>query len=155
MPARVHAIALPSELGEFTDELRQIFRDLGRTFGAESLAGECSPSVDVFETDDSIEITVDLAGVDRSAIRVMSKGNAVLIAGEKPPRRVRGEATFHLVERGYGRFARVVRVVRPCDMDKATATLVAGELRVSLPRIADRRGRAIQIAVKAAKGRDE
>ena len=155
MPARVHSIALPSELGDFTDELRQIFLDLGRTFGAESLAGECSPAVDVFETDDSVEITVDMAGVDRSAIRLMRKGNAILIAGEKPPRRVRGEATFHLVERGYGRFARVVRVARPCDMEKATATLIAGELRVSLPRIPDRRGRAIPIAVKMPTGQDE
>jgi hypothetical protein len=38
-----------------------------------------------------------------------------LIAGQKMPRRS-GDASFHLVERGYGRFARVVRLTTACDM---------------------------------------
>src|SRR5215475_2299752 len=147
MRPRIHAIAVPSEIGEFADEVRRVFLELGRVFGAESLAGECSPAVDVFETDDAIEIVVDLPGVDPASIRVFSKGDAVLIAGEKRSRRVRGESSFHLVERGYGRFARAVRVSRPCDSARATATLVDGELRVSLPKIADRRGRAVPIPV--------
>jgi len=148
MRPRIHAIAVPSELGEFTEELRRIFLDLGRTTDCESLAGECAPAVDLFETDESVEVVADLPGVDRSAIRILSKGDWILIAGEKPPRRVVGESSFHLVERGYGRFARAVRVTRACDMSRASATLVAGELRVSLPRVEDRRGRALRIAIK-------
>jgi HSP20 family protein len=147
MRYRVHAIAVPSELGEFSDEVRRLFVELGRAFGAESLAGECSPALDVYETDDTVEIVVDLPGVDASAVRILSKGDAVLVAGEKPPRRVRGESSFHLVERGYGRFARAVRIVRPCNMSGARAALVEGELRVTLPKLADRRGRAIQIPI--------
>jgi len=147
MRPRIHAIALPSEIGDFADEVRQVFLELGRVFGAESLAGECSPPVDVYETDDAVEITVDLPGTDPSTVRVMGKGDSVLVVGEKPSRRVRGESSFHLVERGYGRFARAVRVVRPCDMARATAKLLQGELRISLPKIPDRRGRAIPIPV--------
>jgi HSP20 family protein len=142
---RSRIIPLPSEIGDFADEVRRVFLELGRVFGPESLAGECSPPVDVYETDDAIEIVVDLAGVDASAVRLRSKGDAVLIAGEKPPRRVRSESTFHLVERGYGRFARVVRVQRPCDTSRARAVLADGELRVSLPKIAERRGHAVHI----------
>jgi HSP20 family protein len=148
MRARVHAIALPSEIGDFVDEVRKVFVELGRVFGPESLAGECSPAVDVYETDDSVEIVADLAGVKPAAIRVISKGDSVLIAGEKPPRRVRGESSFHQVERGYGRFARVVRIGRPCDTARATATFAAGELHISLPKLSDRRGRAIPIQVR-------
>jgi HSP20 family protein len=147
MPPRIHAVALPSEIGDFADEVRKVFLELGRVFGADSLAGECAPPVDIYETDDSIEIAVDLPGVDAATVQVMSKGDAVLIVGEKPPRRVRGESSFHLVERGYGRFARAVRIARPCDMARATAALVAGELRISLPKIADRRGRAVRIPI--------
>jgi HSP20 family protein len=145
--ARIHAVAFPSEIGDFSDEVRRVFLELGRVFGADSLAGECAPAIDVYETDDTIEIAVDLPGVDLAAVRVLTKGDAVLIAGEKPPRRARGESSFHLVERGYGRFARAVRVVRACDMSRASATLVEGELRVSLPKIGERRGRAIPITV--------
>jgi len=147
MPARVHTIAFPSEVGDFSDEVRQVFLELGRVFGPESLAGEYAPALDVYETDDTVEVAVDLPGVDAAAVRILSKGDALLIAGEKPPRRVRGESSFHLVERGYGRFVRVVRVSQSCDTSKARAMLVAGELRVSLPKIAERRGRTTPIAI--------
>jgi HSP20 family protein len=141
-------LAIPSELGDFSDEVRRVYIELGRAFGSESLAGECSPALDVYETDDALEITVDLPGVSASAIRVLAKNDGVLIAGEKSARRTRAESSFHLVERGYGRFARVVRLGRACDTAHAQATLAAGELRVSIPKIGDRRGRAVPIAVK-------
>jgi HSP20 family protein len=148
MRTRVHsAVAIPSEIGDFVDEVRHVFLELGRVFGAESLAGECAPPLDVFETDDAVEIVVDLPGVDPSAVRILSKGDSVLIAGDKAPRRARSESSFHLVERGYGRFARVVRIGRACDMSRARATIAGGELVISIPKIADRRGRAIQIPI--------
>jgi HSP20 family protein len=150
MRSRIQAVALPSEIGDFADEVRRVFLELGRVFGAESLAGECSPPIDVYETDDTLEIVVDLPGATADAVRVLSKGDTVLIVGEKAPRRVRGESTFHLVERGYGRFARVLRLTRPCDTSKARAAFGNGELRVSIPKIADRRGQTITIPISAS-----
>jgi len=147
MRTRVHAVAIPSEISEFTDEVRRIFAELGRTFGAESLAGECVPPLDIYETDDAVEIVVDLPGADRRTVRLLAKGGLLLVAGEKAPRRARSESSFHLVERGYGRFARVVRVDRACDTSKARATMIQGELRITIPKIAERRGRAIAIAI--------
>jgi len=151
MRSRIHAVVLPSEAAEFADEVRRAFVDLGRAFGLESLAGECSPPVDVYETDEAIEIAVDLPAVDPNAVRVIFKGGAVLIVGEKSARRSRGESTFHLVERGFGRFARAVRLARPCDGARARATLANGELRITVPKTEERRGRSIQVPV-AARG---
>ena len=138
---------MPSEIGDFTDEVRLVFLELGRVFGGESLAGECSPAVDVYETDDTMEITVDLPGIVPGALRLLGKGDNILIAGEKSARRARGESSFHLVERGYGHFARVVRLARACDTAKARARLLDGELRISIPKIADRRRTAIPITI--------
>jgi HSP20 family protein len=149
---RIHAIPLSSDLGDFADEVRQVYRELGRAFGAESLAGECAPPVDVYESDDTVEIAVDLPGVDAASVRLIRKGDSVLIAGEKPPQRPRGESSFHLVERGYGRFARVVRVGPACDLSRTKATLAHGELRVSLPKMADRRGRAVRVTIDNGGG---
>src|SRR5262249_61439442 len=128
MRQRIHAITIPSEVAEFPDEVRQVYRELGRVFESDSLASECAPAIDVYETDDVVEIVVDLPGTAPSAVRVLSKGDAILVIGEKPPRRVRGESTFHLVERGYGRFARAVRVSHPCATPRARAGLAGGEL---------------------------
>jgi HSP20 family protein len=145
---RSRVVAVPSEVGDFADEVRRAFLELGRVFGVESLAGECAPPIDIYETDTALEITVDLPGVAADAVRVMSKGDTILIVGEKMPRRAGGDASFHLVERGYGRFARAARLTRACDTSQARASLVNGELRVTVPKLAERRGRTIKIAIE-------
>jgi HSP20 family molecular chaperone IbpA len=95
---------------------------------------------------------VDLPGVDPTGVRVVVRGDAVLIAGYKTPRRGRGESSFHLVERGFGRFGRLVRVATAaCDTAKARATLDNGELRVTLPKISDRRGARFEVAVQTRR----
>src|SRR5437867_2870752 len=125
---RSHSIAVSVEIGEFADEVRRIFSELGRGYGSESLAGECTPGLDVYETDEAMEIVVELPGVTPASVRVIAKGRSILIAGDKPRRRAGSESTFYLVERGYGRFARVVRLDRACDPAHARATIADGEL---------------------------
>ena len=56
-----------------------------------------------------------------------------------------GPASYHLVERDFGRFARAVRVHVAVDAARASATLRDGELRIVLPKIAERRGRGIPV----------
>jgi HSP20 family molecular chaperone IbpA len=41
----------------------------------------------------------------------------------------------------------VARLTKPCDSSRARATLVSGELRVTLPKIDDRRGRTTTIQI--------
>ena len=138
---------LPSEAGDFAEEVRRIFAELGHSADAASLTGECSPPIDVHETDESLEISVDLPGVPPAAIRIIVKGSALLVLGEKIARRARGESSFHLVERGFGRFARTVRLSSACDPSRARATLRNGELRITLPKITDRRGLIINVPI--------
>ena len=145
---------LSSEVGDFADEIRRIFRELGRGGEADALAGECSPPIDVLETDEALEITVDVPGVEAAGVRVAIKGDMVLIAGEKLPRRGRGDSSFHLVERGFGRFARTVRLSAACETAKARLTLQRGELRLTLPKLRERRGQLIEIHVETEKLRN-
>ena len=100
------------------------------------------PLVDVFETERTVEIVLDLPGVSPEAVRVLFKAGVLLIVGEKerPDLTKRGPASFHLVERDFGRFARAVRIKSAIDGAKVSARLANGELRVVLPRIAERRG---------------
>jgi HSP20 family protein len=146
MRSRIQVV-LPSEVGEFSEEVRRVFLELGRAYGPDSLTGECSPAVDVYETDEHLEIVVDLPGVDAQAVRVVIKGSAVLIAGEKTPRRGRGDSSFHLVERGFGRFARLVRATTACDTGQARAVMAEGELRVSIPKLIERRGQSFRVPI--------
>jgi HSP20 family protein len=139
---------MPPEIAEFTEEVRQVFEELGRALGSRLMTQHYSPPLDIYERDHAVEIVMDAPGVDPAAVRVVIKRDAVLIVGEKPERRPRPGSSFHLIERSFGRFARAVRVAGPCDMARATARLVDGELRVTLPKIAERRGRLIEITVQ-------
>ena len=151
MRPRIHAVVLGSESSEFADEVRRLFAELGRAGGPTGLTGECAPAVDVYETDEAVEIVLDVPGLDPAAVRIVIKGDAVLVVGEKTARRAHRESTFHLVERGFGRFARTVRLGSSCDTGRARATLVDGELRIRVPKIADRRGTPFQVKIEPVR----
>ena len=113
-------------------------------------SGECRPSLDVRETDDVVEVSVDLAGVAAEAIRVLFRAGVLVVVGEKAPAATAGDEQFHLVEREFGRFARAVRLEGAFDVGNARAALQHGELTITLPKIADRRGGALRIPVSAS-----
>ena len=114
-------------------------------------AGECEPPMDVVETANAIELIVDLPGVALSSINVVFSQGTVIVAGRKTPAVcAHAQAAFHLAERSFGRFVRAVRLSGAFDAGKATAKFDAGELHIVLPRIEERRGRDIKIAVTGA-----
>lgn len=112
-----------------------------------AIPAECSPALDVLETDAGVELVMDLPGVAASSLQIVFSRNVLIVAGEKLPAREQADAAFHLAERGFGRFARAVRLEGAYDAGRAHASLAAGELRVRLPRIEERRGREIRIAI--------
>ena len=136
---------------DLSDDVHRLLEDLARRRPEKRqlVAGECMPVVDVFETDRAVEIVLDLPGVAADAVRVLFKSGVLLIVGEKerPDLTRRGPASFHLVERDFGRFARAVRISAAIDGSQARARLVNGELRIVLPRIADRRGTGLMVPI--------
>jgi HSP20 family protein len=146
---------IPSAEGrELEDDIRELFADLAAALPQDRRAftGECHPSLDVRETDESLEVIVDVAGVPPEALRVLFRGNILIVAGEKAPQPASEMQTYHLVEREFGRFARAVRVSGAFDLQRAQATVVNGELVVLLPKLADRRGRPHHISVTGPNG---
>ena len=147
-------VLLSSEVRDFSEEVGRLFEDLDRSTGASrrAPAGHCTPVLDVQETVDALEVVVDLPGVTPEYVRVLIKNAVLVIAGEKPSPYLagRGDATFHLVERNFGRFARAVKLDGAVDAGRARAVLSAGELRVSIPKLDERRGRDILVPVVSA-----
>jgi HSP20 family protein len=129
------------------DDIRRLVRLLDEAGDEGAGQAECAPPVDVVEHQDRVEITVDLPGVARAALRVLFAKGTLVIAGRKLPHVCSNSVAFHLAERRFGRFVRAVRVSGALDAGRATASLNAGELRVVLPRIEERRGREIHIDV--------
>lgn len=137
------------ESQELAEDVRALFEDLAASLHHEQRAfsGECRPALDVRETDDAVEITMDASGVPGKAIRVLFRGGILLVVGEKAPVRITHEQTFHLVEREFGRFARAVKIAGAFDVAHAHAAIQHGELTIVLPKMTERRGRAHRIPV--------
>ncbi len=148
----LHRLLMASESRELADDISRLLDDLARSAGRRLAPGETTPARDVLETDSAVEIDLDVPGVPADQMRVLIKNGIVIVAGEKLPQDAgqRADGTFHLVERGFGHFARAVRLTGAFDAGLARATLQGGELRIVIPKIAERRGREIVVRIDEA-----
>jgi HSP20 family protein len=133
-------------------DIRRILQWLEADGCTEGEAGNWLPPMDVLETAAGIDIVADLPGVDQATLRVIITKGVVVIAGHKRASGCAHQmATFHLAERCFGRFARLLELDGAFDAGQARATFRCGVLHVVIPRIDERRGAAIQVPVSVAE----
>ena len=136
---------------DLADDARRLLAELDREVpGAASLTAECRPPLDVLETATALEIVVDLPGVPPDSVRVAIRRSTLLVVGAKNAPGADPAIRYHLAERSYGRFARAVRLLETVDPSRARALASAGELRIILPRLEDRRGMMRVVPVELA-----
>ena len=129
-------------------ERRELPAELLRLLDATPVAAECTPPLDIIETEAAIEAILDIPGVPRDSVEIVFSGNVLLVTGQKLPAVCEHrDAAFHIAERSFGRFARAIGVDGAFDAGRATASLADGELRIVLPRLAERRGGQIRIPI--------
>jgi HSP20 family protein len=130
-------------------ERRELPAELLRLLDARPAAAECTPPLDVIETDEGIEAVLDVPGVPESSIEIVFSRNVLLVAGQKVAAVCEHrDAAFHIAERSFGRFGRAIKVDGAFDAGRATATLANGELRIFLARRTERRGAQIRIPIQ-------
>jgi len=107
-----------------------------------------SPRVDVAETDDEVQVTAELPGMEEKEIEVTLDGDALRIRGEKKAENERKDGEVFRSERYYGAFDRVVPL--PCEVEngKAEAEFKNGVLTVTLPKTERSRSRRRKIEIR-------
>lgn len=131
-----------------SEELRRLFDLLDGESQAAGGTGECNPPIDVIESAAQLDVVLDLPGVKPDAVQLVFARGTLVIAGTKLPASCgHKDAAFHMAERTFGRFGRAVRIGGAVDAGRARATLRKGELRIVFPRIEERRGGQIRIAI--------
>ncbi|MBT6158256.1 MAG: Hsp20/alpha crystallin family protein [Planctomycetaceae bacterium] len=145
-------------LGRFFDRdpfrsLQHQMDDLMASFsrewdGSHWLSTEFHPSIDVSETDDAIEIRVDLPGIKPEEVDVEVRGNLLQITGERKEEREEKGKTWHRTERHVGKFARTMTL--PCDVqdNEVEAECCEGVLRITLPKAEQARTHKIPVRAK-------
>jgi HSP20 family protein len=146
LPAR----QLASTFEELAKEFESMF---GRPAGAPSIfekneGGRFLPTLDVSETPDAYQVTVDIPGVKPEDVKLEIHENHLVVSGKRESCSEKKDKNFHRVERSFGEFHRSVLLPSAVDQDKIDATYDAGVLHVSLPKAV--KNGAKKIEVKAA-----
>ena len=103
------------------------------------------PSLDMSETDTSIEAKLDLPGVKPEDVEIQLNGNILTISGERKEEEEEKGKTFHRVERRVGSFSRSITLPCPVEEDKVAASYKDGVLTVTLPKTDEAKTRKIKI----------
>lgn len=133
--------------------IRREMEDMFRTFdrGLPSLrVGAGLPAINVAETKDAFEVTVEIPGVEEKDINVSLDGNELVISGEKKEETKKDEKDWHIEERSYGSFYRSMSLpFRPED-GAVEAHLDKGVLHLNIKKPAEVAKSAKTIEIKPA-----
>ena len=109
------------------------------------------PRVNVSETENELQVTAELPGVDEKNIDVTVTGDQVTIKGEKrsevDEKQDEKGRSFRRMERSYGSFERTMALPFDIDPDKVHATFRNGVLTLTLPKPADAKKKSKKIAI--------
>lgn len=142
-------------------ELRRLHEKVERLFGAleEALESEStglfdsfSPAVDLCENKKLVEVLVELPGITIDEINLTVTAKDIIIEGEKKHSPNTKKAISHFCcERPYGKFHRRIQLRWAININKTTAELKNGILKILLPKLNDRRGQSVKIPIKSVE----
>jgi HSP20 family protein len=109
----------------------------------------CQPPSDVVEVDNAVRVLLEIPGVPIASVQVRVLGNRIEVTGEKVPDFPPGETSFLCLERIFGKFQRAFEVRGSVNLGEVSARMANGILVITIPKVAERRGRERRIPVTA------
>ncbi len=102
---------------------------------------------DVSETDEAIEMTAELPGIDEKDLELIVSDGVLTLKGEKRAEKEEKEKDYYLSERRYGAFTRSMRLPETVDLNKIKASFDKGVLTVIAPKRAEMKAKKKKIAI--------
>ena len=106
-----------------------------------------SPSVDVYEDQDSIVIKADLPGMKQEDIEIEMTGDTITLQGERKFEDEARREKYVRVERQYGAFQRSFTIGIPIEADKVKAVYRNGILELTIPKAEATKPKKVQVSV--------
>ena len=104
-----------------------------------------APPVDVYETERTYVIAVEVPGLTRDRIELSVEKSRITIQGRREARPGAGAVHFHQIERGHGTFRRSFEFAASIDTGHITADLADGVLTVTVPKVPPPPARKIEV----------
>lgn len=124
------------ERGQIQQEMEMAFRSLisgARTTGGVQ-TGCWRPAVEVYEVEDALVVTVEIAGVHEEDLNVEIDDSVLRVAGNRPFRGENRRRVYHQTGIPYGKFEAEVFLPFAVALDDVEAEYQNGILEVRLPR---------------------
>lgn len=126
------------------DEMNELrTRFLGEDEGW--LAGGTLPSIDLSETDNAVEVRMDVPGVKAKDIDVQLNGNLLTVTAHRDEEKEEKGRTYHRIERQTGRYTRTISLPSPVVESEVAAEYHDGVLAITLPKTDDSKAHKIKV----------
>lgn len=145
---------LRDEIDRFFDDFFGNFFEapLGLRRGMPAFGGGYYPALDIVDRDDSVDVYVELPGLDEQDVEVSVTDGGLTIRGEKKQEFADEGIGWARAERSYGAFQRTIPLPTGVDADKTRATFTKGVLRVCLPKTEPTKARRVPIEANVQTG---
>ncbi len=109
------------------------------------------PNTDVYVTEGSLVVKVELAGMRKEDLELTVEGNRLKISGQRPDGCRAPKCTFLVMEINYGAFESIIEVPAGYDLSQAEASYQNGFLRVDVPELAQPSSKTISVSNHSGK----
>src|SRR5579862_4805481 len=136
------------DLNALQHRMNRLFEEQYGGGREESLtAGAFVPPVDIYEDEHSIQLKLEVPGVDEKDLDIRVENNTLTVSGERKFEKEEKEENFHRVERRYGSFTRSFTLPNTVDAEKVSADYTNGVLTLQLAKKAEAKPKQIKVNI--------
>jgi len=146
------------EVSALQNRMNRLFEEQYGGGREESLtAGAFVPAVDIYEDEHSIQLKLEVPGVDEKDLDIKVENNTLTVSGERKFEKEEKEENFRRVERRFGSFTRSFTLPSTVSTDDIQADYDHGVLKVRLAKRAEAKPKQIKVNVgqKTIDGKKE
>jgi HSP20 family protein len=140
------------ELNALQNRMNRLFEEQYGGGREESLtAGAFVPPVDIYEDEHSVQLKLEVPGIEEKDLDVKVENNTLTVSGERKFEKEEKEENFRRVERRYGSFTRSFTLPNTVSTDDINAQYDNGVLTIKLAKRAEAKPKQIKVNVGSQK----
>jgi HSP20 family protein len=102
------------------------------------------PTADIYETDDALNVVLEMPGVDKNSVDIRVEDSVLKIEGRLDFSKYQGLQPLY-TEYNVGHYSRSFRLSSKIDQNKIAAELKDGVLSLVMPKVEEAKPRTIQV----------
>ena len=139
------------ELSALQNRMSRLFEEQYGGEREEALtAGAFVPPVDIYEDEHSIQLKLEVPGIEEKDLDVKVENNILTVSGERKFEKEEKEENFRRVERSYGSFSRSFTLPNMVNPEDVSADYSNGVLKIKLGKRAEAKPKQIKVNIGSA-----